>query len=498
MDNAVNMLILPAELLCAITSHLSNRDIKNVRLTNKRLRSSSILRFDRAFLSPSYKNIEVLRAIAAHPEFGNQVKELVYDDARFVKYTIWRDGEVLHELEDERRPMNEFLSKCEEILNQVGGDVAGLVRARTGADPKPDEVLMEFDDNVALYQQLYEEQQEIIGQGLDIIALMDALLAFPALKKVTLTSEAHQLGIHAPRYPTPLIRSFPPSFNYPAPWPWCGRFDDFNAISLKPWVEAKNCWRGFSLVLKELAHCERRIPAFTIDVNWNHTGIAHQFLVGRPPELVNLEKVCENLERLDLAINIGRNDTFNGFRHLASGPLRRALSKAIRLRRFSLHTSAHAREIKAFGDTMADDFVNSLRCIPLEIWPNLSHLTLSHFLILSENLLGFLCQLPPGITSLTFVDIKVLDLQWSEILEQFKTRLHYEGKKPHITIAQWQEAASRKVWMRSEVARFLDGGDNPFVISPSGNEIRRGFGTVRDDFDESFEEPWGLDKRMHM
>ncbi|KAG4432250.1 hypothetical protein IFR05_012256 [Cadophora sp. M221] len=485
------MLILPDELLCLITSHLPNRDIKNVRLANKRLRSTSTLRFERVFLSPSYKNIEVLRAIAEHIEFRNQVKELVYDDARFAKYTVWREGEVLHEWEDERKPTSEFLLKCEKNLSLVGGHVAGLVRARTGADPKPDEVLMEFDDNVALYQRLYEEQQEIIDQGLDVSALGDALLAFPSLERVTLTSEAHQLGIHAPRYPTPLIKSFPPSFNYPAPWPWSGRFDDHNAISVKPWVEVKNCWRGFSLVLQELTNCERRIPAFTIDVNRNTTGIAHQFLVRRSPELVNLEKICENLERLDLAINIGQCDTFNGFRHLASGHLRHALSKAIRLRYFSLHTSALARDIKGFGDSMADDFTDALRSIPLESWPNLRHLTLSHFLVRSENLLRFLSQLPPGISSLEFVDIKILDMQWAELLEQFKTRLHYEGRKPHIAIALSQEVASRKIWMRSEIARFMDGGENPFVVSSSGNEIRRGFGTVRDDFDESFEEPWG-------
>ncbi|PVH71862.1 hypothetical protein DL98DRAFT_360144, partial [Cadophora sp. DSE1049] len=211
------MLVLPNEIICLIASHLPNKDIKNARLTNSRLRSSSILRFERVFLSPSYKNIEVLQAIAGHAEFCGQVKELIYDDARFERYTEWAPGKVLYEWEDDRRPMEEFLSQCTENLEWVGGDVAGLVRARTGADPKPDEMLMDFDANFALYQRLYEDQQDIIKRGIDVIALNEAMLSFPSLEKVTVTPTAHQPGIHAPRFPTPLIRSFPPSFNYPSP-----------------------------------------------------------------------------------------------------------------------------------------------------------------------------------------------------------------------------------------------------------------------------------------
>ena len=493
------MLILPDEILYLITSHLPNRDIKNVRLTNRRLRSTSILRFDRVFLSPSYKNIEVLRAIAGHKEFCCQVKELVYDDARFERYTVWTEGEVLHEWEDDRKPMEEFISRCEQNLDRVGGDVAGLLRARTGANPKPGEELMDVHDNFSLYQQLYEDQQDIIEHGLDTMVLKDAFLAFSSLEKVTVTSEAHQLGIHAPRFPTPLIRSFPPSFNYPAPWPWSGRFDDFNGTSLlQPWARVKTCWRGPTVVLNALANCERSIPGFSIDVKRNLRGIAHQFFVPSSPELKNFEKMCGNLEQLDLAINVGRDDIYNGFRHITSGPLRRALSKATRIRYFSLHTNAdisHSGDMERYTDAHTD----ALQSIPLESWPDLRHLTISHIPVIGETLLTFLSELPPGIGSLTFINLYPFQMQWSELLEQFKSRLNYTGGKPDITIAKSQgENVSRKVWIRDEVARFLDGGHNPFTGGLNGNEIQWGFGTVRDDYDESVEEPWEPDRRMHV
>lgn len=152
----------------------------------------------------------------------------MYDDARFESYTMWPVAERPTEYHEWKLD-KEFVAKCKENLAWVGGDMAGLVRARTGADPKPDEELIDLKHNIALYRQIYLEQQDILDSGLHCIALVESLEAFPTLEKVNLTSEAHQLAIHAPRYPTPLISSFPPSFNYPAPSPWSGRFDNFNS-----------------------------------------------------------------------------------------------------------------------------------------------------------------------------------------------------------------------------------------------------------------------------
>lgn len=54
---------LPDEVLQLISFRLFNKDIKNLRLASKRLSATSTLRIERVFISPSYKNIEVL------PEF---------------------------------------------------------------------------------------------------------------------------------------------------------------------------------------------------------------------------------------------------------------------------------------------------------------------------------------------------------------------------------------------------------------------------------------------
>ena len=75
-------------------------------------------------------------------------------------------------------------------------------------------------EDLAIYKKLYAEQQDIIEKRLDLDGLQYGLGAFPSLQRVTVTSEAHRLYLGSPCYETPLIRSFPQSFNYLLPWPW--------------------------------------------------------------------------------------------------------------------------------------------------------------------------------------------------------------------------------------------------------------------------------------
>lgn len=79
---------LPSELLSAIAVELpTNRDVKNLRLTCKRLGEAALanLKLSRVFLSAHPVTINVLRKIADHDYFRHKVTELIWDDARFVK-----------------------------------------------------------------------------------------------------------------------------------------------------------------------------------------------------------------------------------------------------------------------------------------------------------------------------------------------------------------------------------------------------------------------------
>lgn len=85
------LLRLPNEILDAIASHLSNRDIKQLRLTCRSLCEKAHLRLSRVFISANPRNIEVLYSIANHEKFRMNVTEIIWDDATLTKY--WTSDE---------------------------------------------------------------------------------------------------------------------------------------------------------------------------------------------------------------------------------------------------------------------------------------------------------------------------------------------------------------------------------------------------------------------
>ncbi|KAH8812724.1 hypothetical protein F5884DRAFT_751026 [Xylogone sp. PMI_703] len=121
---------------------------------------------ERVFITPSYKNIEVLYAIANHKEFCRRVKEIVWDDARFEKY-VTSDEEVPYGIYSERPLLNLDKFKLE------------------WGYPTENDYLMSLDEDCAFYRRLHEEQQAIIEASLDRETLRKALSVFPALKRVT-------------------------------------------------------------------------------------------------------------------------------------------------------------------------------------------------------------------------------------------------------------------------------------------------------------------------
>jgi len=498
------ILSCPDEVIELITSFLPNKDIKNVRLTNKRLRSTSILRIERVFISPSYRNIEVLYAIADHTEFRGYVKEVIWDDARYGDFIDHRvaDEPVINTGEDEEEEQPGRIGiQGYEFMCYGNMDSASLVRGRTGAEPKPDEKFMTVEESFYLYLQLYKEQQEIIKAGLDVKAFRMALSAFPLLDRVVVTSEAHMRQIQYPRYPTPLLRSFPPSFDYPSSSAWTGLSHDW--VMWTSWEQARGIWPGFTTVLEELAKCTRAIPELVIDVNWTSNGVGYHFFDANSHDYSHFETICSRgLKRLDLAINVAHNEDCVGMSKLHAGPLRTTLERATSIEHFSLHTSANTRQISnTFGDLVPFDGSSGskdvLKALPIECWPLLKHLTISHIAVTASEFLLFLQQLPASLKSLQLVDIKIFDGTWAKLLQSFKDDLHWTTNKPEITIAHSQEDQSRKVWISKDIAAFLDGGENPFVGRLGENEIQWGFGTVRDDWDSTFEESWGPDEHRY-
>ncbi len=75
------LVLLPAEILALVVSHLPNSDVKSLRLTCKRLHANTKLRLDRVFLSANPRDVEVFRAVADDDTFCHSIVEIIWDDA---------------------------------------------------------------------------------------------------------------------------------------------------------------------------------------------------------------------------------------------------------------------------------------------------------------------------------------------------------------------------------------------------------------------------------
>lgn len=506
------LLQLPDDLVAHLTTFLSNKDRKILRLTNKQLNGSFPLRMSRVFLSPSHKNIEVFRAVAAHPLLRKQVKEIIWDDARFEQYVL-DDGlndAGMDSLWFERAIKNQedFEDARNENLDWVGGikvetSEADFVRARRSGfaqngellntdDVSPNEYLS-FDESFELYTRLYDEQETIIRDRLDIEAFKEGLAAFTELERVIVTSEAYRPHIMSPFYQTPFIKSLPLGFNYPAPWPWMP--DERNeALSELNMDDIRTHWHGVVAVLEALAHFdERPVPELVIDTRYEHAGIAWQFFESPSPELQNLETVCQRLRRLDLAINTFCTFGNPGLQQLPHSQLSAVLAKATSMESFSLHTAS--------GEDypIENDMRNVLSVVPLESWPLLRHITLSSIPVTFANLVQFFKRLPERLKSvqLVNVDLPRKGSTYKALLETCRDELCWTSGRSRLIVGM-EEGGSLsntwKIWIEDEIADFLAGrGPNPFVGMVSENYIQFGFGTIRDDLDPNFSKPHILD-----
>jgi hypothetical protein len=79
---------LPTEILFWVASFLPNRDLKSLRLACKQLSETTPLSFSRVFLSANSLDIQVLRSVSNHPDFREQIAEIIWDDARFVSAPV--------------------------------------------------------------------------------------------------------------------------------------------------------------------------------------------------------------------------------------------------------------------------------------------------------------------------------------------------------------------------------------------------------------------------
>ncbi|KAL1798651.1 hypothetical protein ACET3X_002688 [Alternaria dauci] len=241
---------LPAELLEIVCEHISKLDIKRLRLASKHFASSVYLRIDRIYVSPNRANLDYLHQILAHPTYPGRVREIVWDDALLREYSTL-EGFRAAIIADERETTRSIERRLEEAMEIYGDgnpeyqslEMGDLLQDGRLTEPGK-EILLRYDDmfsrdvlarnaammsiedSYALYQELYRQEQELMEQGIDAMALHQALAGFPNARRMTITTDVWPAWNIMPRYNTPYHRALPLGFRKPPVWPWLRSFEE--------------------------------------------------------------------------------------------------------------------------------------------------------------------------------------------------------------------------------------------------------------------------------
>ncbi|KAF7542848.1 hypothetical protein G7Z17_g11221 [Cylindrodendrum hubeiense] len=195
-----NLIQIPSELLATVLASLSNRDIKNLRLTCKFFLSRACLRINRVFLSPNPHNIEVFRAIADHETYSKGIVEIIWDDAWLGQPWKQPDGYGEDYDDDYGAPPppddvpDWWWRECKESLKTTSDRKAHDVeRLEHIATQKQINARMSPAESYAYWQKLKQQQDKVVTLGfrridLDFIIAMQEHNGWEAFRSGCLRS----------------------------------------------------------------------------------------------------------------------------------------------------------------------------------------------------------------------------------------------------------------------------------------------------------------------
>ncbi|KAJ4243865.1 hypothetical protein NW762_014746 [Fusarium torreyae] len=517
---------LPNELVGAICARLCNRDIKSLRLTCRALGDKSPLRFDRVFISPNLRNIEVLLAVANHDVFRHRVKEIIWDDARLIRIPSTdgdgpcgysadeNDADDYAVNEDKEWISRDFVRLCKESIF--------LTRSRLKDKNKyqgENEVQKQVDnllpsrDSLAHYTDLFDQQREVLLSSADEEAFRYTVQRFPQLTKVTVTPAAHGF-LFMPLYKTPMIRAFPSGFVYPIPRTWpsdeslgYGGPEDCP----EGWKndDERRQWRGFCIVSKVLAeHAEKlQISELVVDNHKLPTGIDYTLFDKPNAEYDSLCNIVAQpgFRRIVLSLTTGYRPNFDAedWDIYKNGRISNLLAKATDLEEVVLQTDYG---MNSWCCPMRD-FVSLFDIFPIENLSTgkLKHFGLSGMQVTQENLISFLGKLPSTLETinLSFLSMVKDHGNHATLLADLRDKIGWRHRlasqriKVSISMILNQSNKGRYVCLDKEVQEYIYGDGPPPFVARGGkmySYFSFGTGIVYDEFDPSFEIPYETNK----
>ena len=483
---ASSVVSLPRELQDAIFSFLKPDDIKNLRATCSALAKALPLHFDRVFISANSLNIQVFNAIANHEVFRHQVSEIIWDDARLSNGFELADQQTVKEWEVTRVTPN--------------GVPLWFTEGRSDYDDRDDYICPEANlaitESWEYYKPLLDDQHQVLSSNLDVEAFKFGLRQFTSLKRVTVTPATH--GAHwKTLYRTPMIRAFPPGFDYPLPKAWpC--FDDETKIDVLPWVSDGNdrpyqmiygneCtaeeyrakWRGFQLVTRALAeHEDHSITELVIGGHEIQSGLNARIFDQWSPEYDDLVTLLKRpgFRHLELHLFTGLLIEDHESYSYRTGLLHDALAQAKDLEYLCLRSSTYIAEgvpeLLTSEDEEEWDVCPLQTIFPIDHWPRLQHFGISNLLLDLDDLIGLLASLPPSLRSLELSHIGLRSHKYSDLMQAMRDVLDWQSRsaeeRPQVRMSvtpddETEIGCGMYVEVNDTIYSYLyGGGENPF------------------------------------
>ncbi|KAL3440458.1 hypothetical protein BJX65DRAFT_314756 [Aspergillus insuetus] len=494
---------LPAELLYIIASNLPNKSVKALRLTCRTLCSMAPLRLDRVFISAKPLNIAVFWAVADSETFRYKVTEIIYDDARLMKppeRDTWNlEGEDGYEYgRDLDTDEDDYTCSSPWFTSQLRRNKADMPYRRGGGLRAPEDPRLaeHRGSELALalcwqyYQNLLQQQEDVIFSRRDVEAFVYGLRKFPNLKRITLTPAAHG-HLWGPLYVTPMIRAF----------------------------HADGPLHYNAALAKYAAH---HISELTIDANSLPTGLNCRVFEELNTEYNDFATLLRrpSFRRLDLTLLVGGQERM-GWRCYRSRLLSRALANSHGLEHLTLTTTVDAN--LAYDDEIVPSsnggsraqFVPLCTILPVEKFHSLAHFGLCNFLVDKDDVIDLLKALSPTLRSLFLGHLWFVKDGGSleELLEDMREKLDWRGRhdpatRPMVSFSVPTDYSrvGHAIVVEKEAHEFLYGdGPNPLVWitnNDSSNRFHRPshalYGPLHHtidkiaDLNESKSRPWNL------
>jgi hypothetical protein len=515
---------LPNELIGAICALLCNSDIKSLRLTCRALGVKSPLKFDRVFISPNPRNVEVLIAVANHTVFRHCVKEIIWDDSVLIRIPrIDGDGPCGYSAdendpddyaanEDKEWISRDFVRLCKGSIFLTKGRLREKNKYQGENEvQKQIDNLMSSRDSLAYYTELFHQQKEVLLSSADEEAFRYAVQQFPQLTKVTITPAAHGF-LFMPLYKTPMIRAFPSGFVYPIPRTWpsdetlgYGSPEDCP----EGWEndDERRQWRGFCIVLKVLADCAERenlhISELVVDNHKLPTGIDYTLFDKPNTEYDSLCKILTRpgFKRIVLSLTTGYCPNFDAedWDIYRNGRISNLIAKAPDLEEVVLQTNY---DLTSWSCSM-EDYTSLFDIFPIENFSSgkLKHFGLSGLQVSPDDLISFLGKLPSTLKSvnLSFLALVEGHGNHATMLADIRNKLGWRHRpasqriKVSISMILNQFNRGRYICLDKEVQEYIYGdGPCPFIAQQGRIHAHFSFGTgiVYDEFDPSFAIPY--------